>query len=312
MGEVVGYAFSESGFYVPDRFEVVLTGGARVEPGEFLYVEAGGSRVYYQAVRSYVRREAAEYDEIMLKSGRRVVDEDRNYPRITAEQVGLFCGGRLEPFLGMIEPHSEVRRVDPSDLERLLGGAGGVSIRLGTLRPGGQEVRLRAWDLTRRGLVVFGGVGSGKTTTMLNVLVRMVSEVRLRGGRPGVLVIDKDGEYAGPLGSELGAEVIDVSRLAAPEGGTARMRPKELAEYLRQTLGLGREDSPALRRAVLSTFPDPSAELDYAPGTLSIVADALRGLDRDDLADRVSELAGRLGGTGSGEGGGGGGRTEPR
>ncbi|MDK2463206.1 MAG: hypothetical protein QI223_00310, partial [Candidatus Korarchaeota archaeon] len=98
--EVVGHVYEESGYYRPDSFDVVLREGASVEPGEFLWVAAEGRRVYYQVVEVVVRRRPAAYDEIMLKTGRAVRDEESDFPRARVEQVGYVSGRRLDSYTG--------------------------------------------------------------------------------------------------------------------------------------------------------------------------------------------------------------------
>lgn len=291
MPEVVGHVFEESGYYRPTSFDVVLRDGVSVEPGEFLWIEAGGTRVYYQVVEVVVRRRPAAYDEIMLKTGRAVEDVESDFPRARVEQVGFVRSGRLEAYTGLVRPHAEVFRAEEADLRALLGwegeGARGPSVPLGEVRPGGLELRLRVWDLMRRGLVVFGGVGSGKTTTLLNLVVRLLGEVRRAGGTPSALVVDKDGEYGPVLRERLGADILDASSLVPSGEG------EDVYSRLRDLLGIqgSSREGRALRSAVSATLGGLKGSFDRS--TVSAIRDRLRSLgtpEADSVAERLSDL----------------------
>ncbi len=286
--EVVGHVYEESGYYRPDSFDVVLREGASVEPGEFLWIQAGERRVYYQVVEVVVRRRPAAYDEIMLKTGRAVRDEESDFPRARVEQVGYASGKRLDSYTGLVRPHQEVYRAGEEDLDVLLSWrraeSSGPTVLLGGVRPGGLELRLRAWDLVRRGLVVFGGVGSGKTTTMLNLVVRLLEEVREAGGNPSALVVDKDGEYGPVLRERLGAEVLDASSLIPSEEG------EDVYSRLRDLLGLSgaSREAKALKRAVMSTLGGLKGSFDRA--TVSAILERLESSGSSEAASLAGQL----------------------
>ncbi len=290
--EVVGHVYEESGYYRPDSFDVVLREGESVEPGEFLWVAAGGRKVYYQVVEVVVRRRPAAYDEIMLKTGRAVRDEESDFPRARVEQVGYVSGRRLDSYTGLIRPHQEVYRAEEEDLNVLLswrrGEASGPTVLLGEVRPGGLELRLRAWDLMRRGLVVFGGVGSGKTTTMLNLVVRLLDEVRAAGGTPSALVIDKDGEYGPVLSERFSAEVLDASSLISSGEG------EDVYSRLRDLLGLSgsSREAKALKSAVMSTLGGLKGSFDRA--TVSAILEKLKSSGSNEAASLAALIRGAI------------------
>ena len=290
--EVVGHVYEESGYYRPDSFDVVLREGAHVEPGEFLWVAAGDRKVYYQVVEVVVRRRPAAYDEIMLKTGRAVRDEESDFPRARVEQVGYLSGRRLDSYTGLIKPHQEVYRAEEEDLDVLLswrrGESSGPTVLLGEVRPGGLELRLRAWDLMRRGLVVFGGVGSGKTTTMLNLVVRLLDEVRAAGGTPSALVIDKDGEYGPVLSERFSAEVLDASSLIPSGEG------EDIYSRLRDLLGLSgsSREAKALKSAVMSTLGGLKGSFDRA--TVSAILERLENSGSSEAASLAGQIRGAM------------------
>ncbi len=242
MLEPIGSVYSDYGYYYPDRFSIILREGVDIKPGEFLWIMTSEGKVYYQAIGLYVKRQPASYEEVILKKGPMVMDEERNFPRVEAEQVGMLRNGRIEPYLGIITPHQEVYRVDEEDLRSLLAPTEDLSIKLGKLYPGGMEIWLRIWDLTRRGLVVFGGIGSGKTTTLLSIVYRLVSTISSIG-KPGGIIIDKDYEYGPALEEAFNAIRVDIRSASA-------MPPLEAGEiysHIRSALGIHPSSKQALK-----------------------------------------------------------------
>ena len=80
MPEPVGSVYSDYGYYYPDRFSVILREGVDVKPGEFLWIITSEGKVYYQAIGLYIKRQPASYEEVILKKGPRMMDEERNFP----------------------------------------------------------------------------------------------------------------------------------------------------------------------------------------------------------------------------------------
>jgi len=205
--EVLGYVFSEDGVYEPHEITFTVEEGRRVEIGDIVCIEhpsKPGTPVFYQVTEVPLRRKARDYEEDLARLGRPIIDSSRNYPRARARQIGYYEEimefseiGEKEPLM-LIEhiiPLTPVYRPKSTILETLLHPSA-PSIELGEIYPSWKlTLKLELPKLLRQGLLVVGGVGTGTTTTMLSILVSLVREVWSRGGKPHILIVDKDGEY---------------------------------------------------------------------------------------------------------------------
>jgi len=206
--ERVGYVYSEEGIYEPHEITFTVEVGKKVEIGDIVCIEhpsRPGTPVFYQVIEVPLRRRARDYEEDLVRLGKPVHDESRNYPRARAKQVGYYEdfkkvleGESDEDMLMLIEhikPLSEVYR-PKSEVISLLLEPNAPSIEVGSIYPSWKHtLKLELPKLLRQGLLVVGGVGTGKTTTMLTILVNIIRGIRNEGGNPHILIIDKDGEY---------------------------------------------------------------------------------------------------------------------
>ncbi len=198
--DVVGYIYSEDGVYDPREISFTVLEGKRIEIGNIVCIEhpsREGLPVFYQVIDVPLRRKAKDYEEDLVRIGTPLMDETRNYPRARAVQIGYYVEGEEEPrmLIEHIKPLSKVYRPSQEVLEELLYPKES-SIVVGEIYPSFQlRVELELPKLLRQGLLVVGGVGTGKTTTMLTVLVRVIRKIVEEGGIPRVLIVDKDGEY---------------------------------------------------------------------------------------------------------------------
>jgi len=204
----LGFIYSEEGVYEPGEIVFTIESGRRVEIGDIVCIRhpSKNTLVFYQVVEVPMRRKARDYEEDLVRLGRPLMDESRNYPRARAVQLGyiedisrLLSGNTdiddLSMLIEHVKPLSEVYRPKDEVVERLLQPAGD-SIMVGKIYPSWRhEYRFNLQRLLRQGLLVVGGVGTGKTTTMLTILYRVVKAFLDKNGRPHVLIIDKDGEY---------------------------------------------------------------------------------------------------------------------
>jgi len=266
---VVGYIFSEDGVYTPDEITFTVIGGERVEIGDIVCIKhpSRDTPVFYQVVEVPVRRKARDFEEDLARLGQPLMDETRDYPRARAKQIGYvedldkLLSGRadLDDFMMLIEhikPLSKVYRPRPEVIDSLLAPTG-PSIEVGKIYPSWKHTyRFDLQRLLRQGLLVVGGVGTGKTTTMLTILVRVIKAVKELGGRPHVLIIDKDGEY-GPQELVEAAGQDSYVRIHVDDIGEEEFSDKQVfAEELRRVLGFTDWKSgaaKALREAVSST-----------------------------------------------------------
>lgn len=203
----VGFIYSEDGVYEPHKISFTVEVGERVEIGDIVCIKHPSKDipVFYQVTEVPLKRKGGSYEEDLIRVGKLLKDESRNYPRAAAVQLGyvedvdsLMSGefnGELMMLIEHIEPLSDVYR--PKDVViRSLLKSGGVSIELGEVYPNWKYcLELDVRRLLRQGLLVIGGVGTGKTTTMLSILIKVIKRIKEEGGRPHVLIVDKDGEY---------------------------------------------------------------------------------------------------------------------
>ncbi len=206
--KVIGYIYSEDGLYEPDTITFTVTSGERVEIGDIVCIKhpSKNTLIFYQVTEVPMRRKARDYEEDLARIGRPLLDETRNYPRARAVQIGyvedledLMKGETsiddLVMLIEHIKPLSRVYRPKPEVIDKLLQPKGD-SIVVGKIYPGWKhEYRFSLPRLLRQGLLVVGGVGTGKTTTMITILYRVIKAFLDKGAKPHVLIIDKDGEY---------------------------------------------------------------------------------------------------------------------
>jgi len=205
----LGYVFSENGVYEPDEIVFTVELGARVEIGDIVCIQhpsKPGVPVFYQVLEVPLRRKARDYEEDLVRAGSPLIDESRNYPRAKAKQIGyiedvgkLLSGkASVDELLMLIEhikPLSEVYTPKTEVIEKLIEPSA-PSVEVGAIYPSWKhKLKLELPKLLRQGLLIVGGVGTGKTTTMLTLLIRIIRKIRELGGTPHILIIDKDGEY---------------------------------------------------------------------------------------------------------------------
>ncbi|OYT37892.1 MAG: hypothetical protein B6U89_06615 [Desulfurococcales archaeon ex4484_58] len=206
----IGYIFSESGLYEPHMITFTVEVGEKIEIGDIICIRHPSKNnipVFYQVVEVPVRRKARDYEEDLARLGQPLIDESRNYPRARAKQIGyvedldkLLRGETsiddLVMLIEHIKPLSEVYRPSDEVIESLL-KPNEPSIEVGLIYPNWKHTYyLSLPRLMRQGLLVVGGVGTGKTTTMITLIYRVVDKILNElEGKPHVLIIDKDGEY---------------------------------------------------------------------------------------------------------------------
>ncbi len=200
--EVVGRVFSEDGTYRPSELVFTLIEGRSVALGEIVCIRhptVSGAYVFYQVVDVPLRRKVKVYEEDLIRANRPVEDPERNYPRARATQIGYVDPetNEVKPLLEHVRPLCEVYRPTPEMVECLLRPRGDrIYVSVGKIYPKLEnELYLDLGILLRQGLLIIGGVGTGKTTTMITLLITLLEECVRHGLRPHLLIVDKDGEY---------------------------------------------------------------------------------------------------------------------
>jgi len=200
--EVVGRVFSEDGTYRPNELTFTLVEGKSITLGEIVCIEhpkLDNVYVFYQVIDIPLRRKVKVYEEDLVRANQPIEDPERNYPRAYAIQIGYIDPetNEVKPLLEHIRPLCEVYRPTPDMVENLLRPRSDrVYVSVGRIYPKLEnELYLDLSVLLRQGLLIIGGVGTGKTTTMITMIVTLLEECVKSGLRPHLLIIDKDGEY---------------------------------------------------------------------------------------------------------------------
>ncbi len=200
--ELLGRVYSEDGVYRPNPIAFTLINGKNISQGEVVCIEhphLGSVYVFYQVVEVPLKRKVKDYEEDLVKLNKVFLDPERNYPRALAEQIGYIDPKthEIRPLLEHIKPLSEVYRPPKPLVEKLLRpDEKALYLEIGKLYPHEKlPLYLDLRILLRQGLLVIGGVGTGKTTTMISLLIKLLNICKNYMLKPHVLIIDKDGEY---------------------------------------------------------------------------------------------------------------------
>ncbi|BAJ50810.1 hypothetical protein CSUB_C0957 [Candidatus Caldarchaeum subterraneum] len=190
--EVVGHVFSSEGSYGSERVEITLLANKSVYRGEYLCIKhpAEDKPVFIQVETASLRRPSASYEEKLLRDGDVVQDPEKIVGKAFCWQVGYEDSGLIRPLLSPIPPLTPVYRPSPEALSQFISPDGpGVSI--GTIYPTDVRLRLSLKILFRQGALVVGGVGTGKSTLLMSLMLKILKTVR----NAHILLIDWDGEF---------------------------------------------------------------------------------------------------------------------
>ena len=272
----IGRIFSENGVYEPGEITFTLYDRASVEIGDIVCIEhpsKPGVPVFYQVVEALTRRKARDLDEDLIKMQKHIRDEARDYPRAKARQLGYYEELKLEKMaededlLALIEhviPLEAVYKPKDEVLKALLEPAD-ASIGLGLIYPGWKHTfKLNARKLLRRGMLVVGGVGTGKTTTMLTTLTNLILQLRKSGGKPRILIVDKDGEYGAKelIDASNGSYVeVDINDVTVE----SLSRKEEFARVLLQRLGFYGKQSKAAKALYAAVMEAEEEKFELSP-----------------------------------------------
>jgi len=196
---VIGWIFSPEGKYSSTYPTAVLM--EEVEKGEFLV----GEGLLFQVQDVWYERLSFPGEDRLLTKGKEsnIRPERVCYARLRV--LGRLVDGQLREYFGPVRPMIGLRRATQSEIEAFIGVERGIEI--GRTVQGNARMLLDLKTIFRQGLIIFGSVGTGKTTTMLTILCRLVEALREEGKEPRILVIDKDGEYGNLIHCAEGLEV---------------------------------------------------------------------------------------------------------
>ncbi|MEM0462144.1 MAG: DUF87 domain-containing protein [Candidatus Caldarchaeum sp.] len=251
---VVGYVYSFEGSYLPDRVEVSLLANQEVYRGEYLCIRhptLHSKHVFLQVETAYIRRPSASYEEKLIRDGIIRHDPEKITAKAVCWQVGYDDNGTIRPLLTPIPPLTPVYRPSEQALTSFL-TADGPSITVGKMYPSGIPISLSLKPLFRQGLLVVGGVGTGKSTLLLSLIINI-----LRGlnGVARFLLVDWDGEYNAESLERAAEEAGGYARITASTKLSRRktkLSPREWYDRFRRLSGKsGNEKSMRTLYAVL-------------------------------------------------------------
>lgn len=202
---MIGKIFSPEGKYSSIIPTAVLT--EEVEKGEFLV----GEDLLFQVQDVWYERLSFPGEDRLLAKGKgsNIYPEEVCYARLRI--LGKLEGGQLREYFGPIRPMIGLRRATQEEIEALIGVEKGI--RIGRTVQGSADMKLDLKTVFRQGLIIFGSVGTGKTTTMLTILCRLIEALRRESKVPRILIIDKDGEYENLRDCVRGVEVRELQFL---------------------------------------------------------------------------------------------------
>lgn len=190
--EVVGHVFSSEGSYGSEKVEVTLLANKSVYRGEYLCIRhpTEDKPVFMQVENAYLRRPSASYEEKLLRDGEAAQDPEKIVGKALCWQVGYEESGLVRPLLTPIPPLTPVYRPSPEALSRFISPEE-PNISIGTIYPTNVRLKLSLKILFRQGALVVGGVGTGKSTLLMSIMLKILKTIR----NAHILLIDWDGEF---------------------------------------------------------------------------------------------------------------------
>ena len=290
----IGRGLSTSGEYLNDRVEITLFKGERVYKGEYLYVEVDGRKIFLQVELNPIRRPTSSYDDKLVRDGLAKRDVERETWKALCQQVGYEEDGQIQPHLFPIPPLIDVYRPSPKELEQFLSPPE-LSIRVGTIYPTDTPLRLGLRTLLRQGLLDCGGVGTGKTTLLLTILMGLLTQTP-RDQPVHLLVVDWDGEFNVPDLAEAAKRKGGYARVEAPfrMAREVRMAPREFYDKVRKMLGLSPQSREARALyAILMRRQERNETLTWDRETYSNIVSEIESSDiRESLEEKAETLFG--------------------
>jgi len=223
----IGYVFNIEGIYDPDKVFVTLLDGVEgPKRTDFIIVKVEEKEILFQVLSPLYEYDSFGYEKEAIQKGLRdtTFDEDKMRKGIIASQIGFFDeNGNLQPYLDAIPPMSPVFLPSEEKIKEILLPKAEYKLKIGKRYPKEDiEIYLDLERILRQGLLITGGIGTGKTTTLGSLLYNLL---KIDGLNPKILLIDPDGE----LGSE------DVINLANEKEGYTQVTCDRKSGFVRKT-----------------------------------------------------------------------------
>ena len=280
---LVGHVYSPDGVYGSDRVELALLAGREVYRGEYLCIEhptMAGRPVFLQVESAVIRRPSMAYEEKLIRDGIIRHDPEKISHKAVLWQIGYDDGGVVRPLLTPIPPLTPVYRPEPRALESFL-TAEGPSIMIGNMYPFEIPIRLSLKPLFRQGALIVGGVGTGKSTLLLSL---MISILRGLNGLARLLLIDWDGEYNSEdlrRAAEASGGYVRITASTPLRRGVERLSPTEWYQKFRQMTGkTSQEKSMRTLYAVLKSLEEAGeSSIEWTPDAFSRILEKIQATD---------------------------------
>lgn len=272
----VGYVLSATGTYPPDTIEVTLLRSGMVHRGEYLYVEHDGKHIFMQVENVFVKRPTSSYDEKLTRDDVVIHDVEKIVGKAVCAQVGYDAGDSIEPYLHPIPPLAPVYKPSGEEIYRLITPRA-PSISIGRIYPTEALLTLDLRILFRQGALVVGGVGTGKSTLLLTLMMKILENADLR---PHILLIDWDGEYnTAPLASraEEAGGYLKITTKTLLKRRAKNLSPTEWYNMFRRRTGQAPQSSHmrALYGAAKTLEERGVASVEWSMGGFRIIAEQI-------------------------------------
>jgi hypothetical protein len=203
----IGHVFQEEGIYGPDQVVITLLDDVESpKRTDFLFVETEKGRVLFQVISPLFEYEGFGFEKEAIAHGRwtQIFDSEKLRRAVIAKQLGCFDSSMgIQPYLDAIAPMSKAFVPSSEEIKDII--LPNVEHRLDIgLRYPRKDIRIYV-DLERvlrQGLLITGGVGTGKTTTLGTMIFNLLSTKDIE---PHLLLLDPDGE----LGSDEIRKIAD-------------------------------------------------------------------------------------------------------
>lgn len=256
----IGHVFQETGLYSPDEVIVTLLEGTESpKRTDFIFVEIdkpsaspmesketvnkdkAKCHVLFQVLSPLYEYEGFGFEKEAISRGQwlQVFDREKLRRAVIAKQLGYFDENKnLQPYLDAIPPMSPAFMPSSDEIKDMILPSAEHRLVVGTRYPKkDMEVYIDLERVLRQGMLITGGVGTGKTTTLGTMMHNLLG---MKGIEPHVLLIDPDGE----LGSD------ELRRLADSRKGYIQLSCEKRSMFVREAL----QNPSAFREMMCEAF----------------------------------------------------------